>query len=185
MIGDKKRRVFIAINLPDSVKKYLGKISGKFTLPGMKVVKADNLHLTLLFLGYISDNELLEIIAGVKKVACRSKPFEIDFKRIVAGPLGKTPRMIWVEGERSGELANLKKNLEENVGRFAQKRENRVFQPHLTLARFKEGIMKQNKFEPIEINVSVPVDAVDIMESVLKNDGVEYEVLESVELGDI
>ena len=44
-------RLFVAIDLPPEIKKELGKIC--FGLPGAKWVPADQLHLTLRFIGEV------------------------------------------------------------------------------------------------------------------------------------
>lgn len=181
----KKRRVFLAVNLPQDVKQYFQKASQKFALPEVRLTPKDNLHFTLVFLGHISDDELLEIIAKTKAVSQRHRPFEIDFTKINFGPPGKTPRMIWAEAEKNEKLALLKTELEDVLGGFIQRKENRAFRPHLTLARFPEGLLGLNNFQPFDIDLSVPIDSMEIMESVLKQNGVKYEVLESVKLGQV
>lgn len=181
----KKRRVFAAVNLPEDVKRDLQKISQKFALPEVRLTPKDNLHFTLVFLGHISDDELLEVIGKTKAVAQRYRPFEIDFTKIDFGPPGKKPRMIWAEAEKNEKLARLKTELENALAGFIQKRENRAFHPHLTLARFPEGLLEQNDFQPFDINLSAPIDAVEIMESILKRNELKYEALESVKLGPV
>lgn len=195
-----KRRVFIAINLPDNIKKRLKEFQEKHDyLPrststgvqrGLPVrwTKEPSLHLTLIFIGYVSDEQMLEICRVAREVAAEFEPFFINFKRIILGPPNKPPRMIWVEGEASEELTALKNQLQEVLlsGDTGFSRiENRPFKPHITLARIKIYQWSRLPEKPIideEFLAQVPVQSIEVMESDLKRDGAEYTILESCPL---
>ena len=57
-----RRRVFIAINLPENIKKELSDYQFKWLELPASWVKKENLHITLSFLGYLIDEELLEVL---------------------------------------------------------------------------------------------------------------------------
>jgi len=198
-----RHRIFIAINLPEKIKKELiihqEKIEKLFTSlqdesPQPKVTrwtKKDNLHITLIFLGYVSDQELLEICKITKDTALKNKPFLIKLIKIIYGPPKKMPpRMIWVEGEKSKEFSTLKDDLEKSLTTSKQVRfspEKRVFSPHITLGRIRTWEFRQIEPEERpavneEISLSFEVNSIEIMESQLKRGGSEYTVLESVAL---
>ncbi len=197
-----KRRIFIAINLPEKVKKRLKEYQEKLeyapratpageVLRGLSVrwTKAPSLHLTLIFIGYVSDEQMLEACRVAREVASGKEPFFINFKRIVLGPQGKIPRMIWLEGAVSRELNELKKKLEEAlISRDAglQKVESRVFDPHITLARVKMKQWREAQINPAEVEkkfeAQFEVNSIEVMESDLKYDGAEYATLESCPL---
>ncbi len=180
-----KRRIFIAINLPEEVRRKLVDYQQKLDNLDSNLirwVKKDNLHITLLFIGYVTDDEMYEICQLVKEVAKKHEPFIINFERIILGPPNKTPRMFWVQGERSEELGKLQGDLEEKIeqrhgGRHA-------FRPHITLARFKYPLLKflPQKVDD-EFKAQIPVETIEVMQSNLKRSGAEYSVLESVGLG--
>lgn len=185
-----KRRLFIAINLPDNVRVKLSSYRDKwYDLDAKSInwVRKDNLHITLVFLGYMGDDEMYGICQIIKDVAKRHEAFSIKLERIIVGPPKATPRMLWVEGKESKELAQLQKDLEESIaGRTYYKKEGRAYSPHITLARFKYEVAKKVKEMP-EINellkIEIPVESIDLMQSNLQRTGPEYVVLESVELG--
>lgn len=185
-----KRRIFIAINLPQDVKKKLLDFGEKWEYLPVRWTKKDSLHLTLVFIGYVSDEEVYEICKITKEVAQKYEPFFINFERILYGPPGKPPRMIWLKGRASEELSKIKQELEnaltssEKVAPF--KIERRPFSPHITLARMKMGEWHQlDELPRIEqdFKQSVPVASLDVMESDLKRDGAEYTILELCPLG--
>jgi 2'-5' RNA ligase len=193
----KKHRVFIAINLPTGLKRRLASLREKW--PGLPVrwIKEANLHLTLIFIGYVNDDEVAEICRIAGKAAKKYPPFELKFNRVVYGPLSaKTmegqpdsrTRMIWLEGEKSEVLARLKDDLENSLLESRRsgfyRKEDRQFRPHLTLARMKD---EWRDYAPkpeinLEFKETVPVETIDVMESELRSGGAEYAVLESAQL---
>ncbi len=196
-----KHRVFIAVNLQESVKKRLTEYQQRFNylLARQSPAKRDgggparwtkepSLHLTLVFIGYVSDEQMLEICRAARKVAAKFEPFFIDFKKIILGPPDKPPRMIWLEGETSKELGDIKSELENallNCNSGFNHREKRLLRPHITLARIKMEQWRRMESVPKideEFQAQVPVENIEVMESDLKRDGAEYAVLESCAL---
>lgn len=183
---EKKHRVFIAINLPEHIKKELSKYSERWLELPAKWTAQDNLHITLEFLGDLTDQEIADACQIVKEVSERNKVFSINLNKIIYGPPKKMPpRMVWAEGEKSEELYDLRKDLQEElVEKINFRPEARGFVPHITLARISEWEFK--KFDPEErpevnedIDLVFSVDSVDVMESVLRRGGPQYTILES------
>jgi len=179
-------RVFIAINLPENIKKELISYQEKWPELPVRWTKRENIHITLVFLGSVSDEDILEICKIAREVAERHSAFPINFKRICYGPPGKMPpRMVWAEGEKSRDLGGLQQDLENSISNInIGKSEKREYAPHLTLGRIKEWEFK--KIEPeerpeidFEINLSFEVNSIEVMESELRKGGPEYTILES------
>ncbi len=222
-----KRRVFIAINLPEKIKKKLVEYRERYDIllasqsllarqslgvgggGGWPVrwTKKNSLHLTLIFIGYVSNEQALEICRVVRGVTEKAEPFMIRFKKIIpgparnasqasscvaGGPVGKSPRMIWVEGEKSNELVDLKNQLEDallNVDSGLSRKDYKSFTPHMTLARVNQtnkSLPENFDWASIEepFNFQVSVQSIEVMESDLRSDGAEYAVLESCPLGE-
>ncbi|MBU4298946.1 RNA 2',3'-cyclic phosphodiesterase [Patescibacteria group bacterium] len=179
-----RHRIFIAINFPEEIKKEFLSEQGKWPELPVKWVKPENLHLTLVFLGYLSDKELLDILKIVREAAKKHNPFLINLTKVCYGPPKKMPpRMVWVEGEKSDELTELQKDLEKSLGVA----ETRPYAPHLTLGRIKTWDFRQIEPEERpeineELNLGLEVNSIEVMESELKRGGAEYAVLESVPL---
>jgi len=204
-----KHRIFIAINLPEDIKKRLEDYQGKWPDLPIRWTKKENLHITLVFLGYLTDDELLEICKITKEVASRHQSFSINLNKIYYGPPKKMPysetssltgrlakgenrppRMVWVQGEKSEELGKLQNDLENSLLASPTKSlesESRSYAPHITLGRIKAWEFRQ--IEPEErpevnedINLSFEVNSIEVMESELKRGGAEYSILESCSL---
>ena len=162
-----RRRIFIAINLPELVRKELAYIQTKWPELPCRWIKPENLHITLEFLGHIADQDLIEVFQRAKELAEKNKPFEARLDKVCYGPPGKMPpRMIWVTGPKIAQL---------NVS------------PHITLARIRTW--EWRKIEPEErpdiaenLDLSFEVTSFEVMESRLKKGGPEYTILESFEL---
>ena len=177
-----RHRIVIAINLPENIKKKLSEYENKWLELPCRWTKKENLHITLMFLGYLSNEELMEVLRMTREAAQKHEPFFINLKKIIYGPPKKMPpRMVWAEGEKSEELGKLQKNLENSLS------ESRPYAPHITLGRIKAWEFQ--KIEPEErpevnetINLNFEVNSIEVMESELKRTGPEYTILETCSL---
>ena len=145
------------------------------------------MHLTVVFVGYASNEETLKICQMTKKAAEQYESFNLNFQRICLGPPRKPPRLIWLEGEKNQALIALKKELEKNLVGAARnfRSEYRDLMPHITLARIKQMEWQRLQQKPeIEeaVDFNVLVNSIEVMESELKRTGPEYTVLELVQL---
>lgn len=162
-----RHRIFIAINLPESVKKDLTSLQVKWPELPCRWTKPENLHITVDFLGYVSDGELTGVLQRTEELAEIQKSFQVSLSRVCYGPPGKMPpRMVWVTGERVEQLG---------------------LTPHITLGRIRTWDWR--RIEPEErpqieedIDLSFDVSSIDVMESRLKRGGPEYIILESFPL---
>jgi len=186
-----RHRIFIAINLPEDIKKKLTDYQAKWLELPCRWTKKENLHITLMFLGYLSDEELLEVLRLTREVTQKHEPFSINLKKIIYGPPKKMPpRMVWAEGEKSEELGKLQSDLENSLLASPVKKmesESRPYAPHITLGRIKAWEFRSIEPEERpevneEINLSFEVKSIEVMESELKRGGPEYTVLESAPL---
>jgi len=186
-----KHRIFIAINLPGDIKKRLVDYQSKWPELPIRWTKKENLHITLIFIGYANDEELLEVLKITKEVTQRNNSFSINLNKIYYGPPKKMPpRMVWVEGaapEKSQEFTKLQIDLEKSLMISEEVHfspEKRAFSPHITLGRIKTWEFRQIEPEERpevneEINLSFEVNSIEVMESELKRGRSEYTILES------
>jgi RNA 2',3'-cyclic 3'-phosphodiesterase len=185
----KRHRTFIAINLPSDIKKYLARYQEKFSLLPAKWTPKDNLHITLLFLGDLTDEQLGEVCVTVKEIAKNHGTFNVVLQHVGYGPDDKIPpRMLWVSGEKSKELSLLKTDLQEVLlEKVHFVPDAKAFSPHITLARISAFAWRQiNPEERPEvaeaIDMSFTVESIEVMESELKKGGPQYVVIESHQL---
>jgi len=183
---EKRHKIFIAINLPNDIKKQLFSYSKKWVDLPARWVSKDNLHITLEFLGALTDKEIGEICVIVKEVTERHESFSLNLIKILYGPPNKMPpKMVWAEGEKSKELAMLRQDLENSLTeKVAFVPENRSFAPHITLARINAWEFRS--IEPEErpeinenIDLAFTVESIQVMESEMRKGGPVYTILES------
>jgi 2'-5' RNA ligase len=188
---EKRHRVFIAINLPNEIKKELFLYSEKYPDLPAKWVNKDNLHITLEFLGDLTDVEIADACKIVKDVAKNHNSFPINLSKVLYGPPRKNPpKLVWVEGDKSEELINLKNDLQESlVEKIHFRPEGKGFITHITLARILETeFRKFDLDERPEIDENIDLlfsaESIEVMESELKRGGPQYTILESHILGE-
>jgi 2'-5' RNA ligase len=183
-----KKRLFIAINLPEEIKDKIGEMVEKIRyelVEDVRFLDRENWHITVTFLGYQGDEFIDPILGAIKHTAKNLKQLEIKLANIDYGPKGKTPRMIWLNADvkTSKNLAVLKENLENNLidRGVVFKKEYRQMNAHITLARFKRARARK-KLPDIktDLNLNFQPESLDLMESHLSRSGAEYIILQAV-----
>ena len=191
-----KQRIFIAVQIPDSLKnilekeleKRLNKKSENSSRKNLiRFIKKENWHITVSFLGYLSSEEIEIIKKIITEETIGINPFYLQPDKIIWAPHGSIKRMIWLDFKKSPEFEKLKNNIENAIISWQKenyfnnfKREQRQNNVHLTLAKFEPRIFKniQKTIPPQGIFLKekgdLEVKNVDIMESNLSNTGAEY-----------
>jgi 2'-5' RNA ligase len=175
-------RVFVAIELPSELKEKIYAFSQKITKRlQVKQVEEENLHLTLVFLGEISEKEL-DI---VKNILSKIKVGEIKLKlqELQVIPSKTKPLIIWIKvGGQTGKLFSLYKQTVDNLLNqgFVLKKDNLDFRPHITIARVKGGGVRSLENEHLE--GSFIADKVAIFESKLTPEGSIYSKIGEFEI---
>ncbi len=183
-----KKRLFLAINLPESVKKELDGAVAKAQEaldPSIRFVDRENWHLTVIFLGAQSDEDVTAINQALLEVGSEFEPPVVRLEKVTYGPVGRTPRMVWLVADRESSQriaaikAALEKSLHEKGIRFDQ--EHHLFTGHITLARF--NAVNRETLPELSIPFSRMFEAktIELMESSPKKSGMEYEPLSSVD----
>jgi len=126
-------RLFIAVDLPDTIKKNLEAMF--FGIPGARWVASDQIHLTVRFIGDV-DGALFHDIKNVLE-EISIQPFDLHMKGMGHFPQRGTPRVIWAGIERSEPLQLLRKKIDTALLKIRVEPEKRKFSPHITIARLK------------------------------------------------
>lgn len=178
-----RRRVFAGVQIPEYVKTHIEKKMEPFRSLPVFWSSADNIHLTLVFLGYIEDDRLSEVCAAISKTVSSFDSFEIVLDRIEVAPDAEHPRTIWTSGEPSSALRDLKQAIEKSLGMFAN--EYKEFRPHVTLGRIRAGKWKLLETPPRiqeSVRLVVPVSSITVFESLIEEGKRKYLPLEECEL---
>jgi len=182
-------RLFLAIPLPLDLAARAFEIL-PITLPALRRVKAENLHITLAFLGHTPDENLDDVAAAAREGALPVSPFRLSFDRAGRFPDRGRPRVVWLgiaEGEASVvELgAGVYAGLRSRGLRF----DDRPLAPHLTLARVAEdaSLAEAKTVGAAVETMPVPslhfdVTEIAVVQSVLSPKGPRYTALATVPL---
>jgi 2'-5' RNA ligase len=177
-------RCFVAIECGDpEVVKGIGYVQGLLGGTGsdMKPVEAENIHLTLKFLGEIEQHTMDEV-AGIVQ-GMRFDPFRFKVEEVGVFPNMGRPSTIWA-GITDGvsDLAMVFEELDVKLSKLGFERERRRFQPHLTICRVRSSKNKDRLVEELlqvkdYVFGEVSVDRVVLKKSVLTKSGPIYTTL--------
>lgn len=102
----------------------------------LKIIKPENIHITLNFLGNIS-SDLINKISN-KLLEITFIPFYAELKGIGVFPKISRPRIIWVGiAKGSEEMKKIFNQITQLLKKFGFSFDYRGFSPHLTIARVK------------------------------------------------
>jgi len=111
-----------------------------------KMVKPDNIHITMRFLGNITPPMVDKIFEEMKKVQFIS--FDVKIQSIGVFPHLRYPRVVWVGiTEGADQLRSISSQLDPRLRKLGFAPDSKGFSPHLTIARVKSG---RNKAELVE-----------------------------------
>ena len=133
-------RTFICIELPDSIKQKMELLENQLRGVDAQVswVKPSNVHLTLKFLGAVSSHKIEPVSQATVRASRDTAAFEVEVAGAGCFPSPRSPRVLWVGlGGVPDPLANLYKDLEEELAALGFQREKRRFAPHLTIGRLR------------------------------------------------
>ena len=124
-------RLFVALEIPDELRARLGALAAG--VDGARWVAAENLHVTLRFIGEIDDAAARDIAMDLS--AIRAPMFDLTLVGAGHFESGRRVRQLWVGVERNSALVALRDKVESVLVRAGLAPEGRRFQPHVTLAR--------------------------------------------------
>ncbi|QOJ78264.1 RNA 2',3'-cyclic phosphodiesterase [Infirmifilum lucidum] len=132
-------RVFVAVKVdrPEVVAK-IKVFQEELERAGLKAkfVEAENLHITLQFIGEIPQEKVQSIKVKLREV--RASPFVMELEGVGAFPSLKNPRVVWIGVKRGAEeLSQLAHKVSQAILATGVRVEREEFIPHLTIARVK------------------------------------------------
>jgi 2'-5' RNA ligase len=142
-------------------------------------VGAENVHLTLKFLGDVDEALLADLKAALAAVAASAGPFALSLKGGGCFPNARAPRVIWIGlAEGAEEASALAAAVERALEPLGFVREKRPFRPHLTIGRVKDvQQLKEYDVPP------ATAEAVALIKSTLTPEGSIYQEIGRFRLG--
>ncbi|MBQ1251538.1 MAG: RNA 2',3'-cyclic phosphodiesterase [Firmicutes bacterium] len=178
-------RAFVAIPIPEAVKDEIRAFyRGIGSVRGVKTVVPENLHITLDFLGDISQREADAFSANLQRLAGKIRPFTVRICGVGAFPSRKDPKILWLGMKNSRPLNELAVKVKAAVDSMDDKK----FSPHLTVGRVKYRSDDQKEYfdrffaqDHKEFGV-INVDHIHLMKSDLSGKDPVYTVIRDFKL---
>ncbi len=189
-------RAFIAIDLSPDILSRIDEVSSNLKermgkLP-VRWVPAENVHLTLKFLGDVSTTYVGHLEEIIRHSAMSHECFEMSVGSLGVFPNPRRPRVIWLGVEAPPTLMTIQRNIDQETNRLGYETKNQAFSPHLTIGRVSRGadyrelkeISDILDTETVGFLGATRVEQINLYRSDLKPTGAEYTRIVSVALLD-
>ena len=187
MIGNDRKRLFMALNLSAKIKEKLTAFLEDLARynRGVKWVNPEGLHLTLHFLGYLDEKKTEEVKGMMQSLSGKFGQMNFSLKRLDAFPNLIRPRIIFLEAKQTGDQSVF--DLQELLGLELIKLkidiDDRPWRSHLTLGRVKVPdtnlkLPRESGILPLDFKVST----FELMKSELTPAGARYKEVASFKL---
>lgn len=186
-------RAFIAVELSEEVKTELVRLQTvlkRSVCCPVRWVVPENTHLTLCFLGEINQTQIEAVQGVVAEIGTRFAPLRMEMAQPGAFPNLAQPQTLWIGlGGEQKALSRLQHCLEVALQVVGYKADDRLFSPHLTVARVQSEAAPDvrrdlgealRNFEVAPMGVAVT--ELCLMKSVLRPTGAVYTCLDRVKL---
>lgn len=180
-------RAFLAVELSDAAREQARaaiEALARLEPPRVRWTPAENLHLTLKFLGGIDPDAVPALLRHGASRLARLESFRVTLSGVGAFPNARRARVLWLGvTEGASRLARLARKLDAAAARVGVERERRPYRGHLTLGRLREPAPV-----PLERVHTMPgepfaVSEVVLFESRLASAGATYVPLARLPLG--
>jgi RNA 2',3'-cyclic 3'-phosphodiesterase len=177
------KRLFVAVDVDESTREAIATMAatlGATIARGSSLIRVtwvhpDRLHLTVEFLGDVNPAAEQRVRLALDE-PIPVAPFTLRFDGLGCFPTAGSPRVLWlgiadgVEG-----LRRIHEELRRRLGDLAKPEQE--FNPHLTLARFRDRVPRQRLKETVAMRMCAgpcTIDRVTLYESRLSPGGPTY-----------
>lgn len=183
------KRIFIGIKI-ETDKDFLKLASAiKDELSGeyIKWTDPSNIHVTLAFLGDTPEEKIKLTDSMLRDKCSGSGRFEIVLRAFGVFKNLRDAKIIWAGLDQSEKLNALQASIIEGLKMAEITVDDKPFSPHLTIGRIKHISDKDKlkvlllKYHSTEIQ-RVPVSEVTLFESILRQEGPQYNTLATYQL---
>jgi len=183
-------RLFLAIELPPSLIAEIGAATEalRAAAPDIAWVPPDKQHLTLKFLGGVTEERLEHVVALADRVGQQHRAFSMQLGGLGAFPNFRRARVVWIGVEHEARLELLHHDLELAGETEGFEIEGRAFRPHVTLARVRTPLELETArhlaraARRIDFSATVEVREITLFESTLAQSGATYRRVHAAQL---
>ena len=175
-------RCFIALEVAQGVKIQCQSLISTLKSLGFhaKWVEEENLHITMFFLGDISNNQIEKTSDMLKEI--HVKPFHLFINKLGYFQKLSKPTTIWLGLKKSDSLEQLHSTMKMKLKGIYHRTFGNKFIPHLTLGRLKSfPVDWKDKIKTINVEMVKLGDIIlSLKSSTLTKTGPIYNALETV-----
>ena len=164
-MSDKLIRVFIAIDVPDSIRNVANVLKSKMDEKNnpVKWVRTENIHITLRFIGSTIAKEVEKLNTLLSVLTTRYSEFPLVASGTGCFPKIERPRVLWLGvGGSVSVLNRIIQEISEEMAIIGYPIEATEYYPHITIGRIRYpqkvtpniGSFLSADYPPVEINVS-------------------------------
>ncbi|MEE8320863.1 MAG: RNA 2',3'-cyclic phosphodiesterase [Gammaproteobacteria bacterium] len=169
------KRLFFALWPDHETRERIAAVSKMLPEKCGRRVPAANLHITLVFLGNIDEQQCRDVQQAASEISSRSFTLKLDR----AGKWSRS-KVIWLAHTTiPEELTSLVAELNESAINCRIQIENRPYRPHVTLARKVRGPVPPLDIEPFEWAIK----SFALVQSETLPQGAQYAVIQNWPLG--
>jgi len=163
-------RLFFALWPDNKTQSSLYHVARQFKNEKVRLVKESNLHITLEFLGEVSEYDQQQLIDQANII--KAEPFEIELSSV---GWWEKPGVLWIAPQHIPQsLTNLVESIKQIVEQQGLETDKRSYKPHVTLARK----VKQDQLPEQSIDICWQVDSFALIESKSTDTGVVYQIVQ-------
>jgi len=163
------KRLFFALWPSDKTRKQIDSFNCSISSTHLKKVKADNLHVTLVFLGNVDTESELMLRQSVSDI--KVEPFDLHFNQLAFW--SKQRILCLLTQHYDEQLLMLVNQLKRKVEQCGLKTEERPYKPHITVARKATRLTDTKAF-----SIEWSAQSYCLVESCSTEDGVRYQVIQ-------
>lgn len=131
-------RAFVAIEIPEEIRNRIAGLIQALqpAAPKVRWARAGGMHITLKFLGEISEQQVEEIKTQLASVQSAT-PLHLQIQGAGYFPNERSPRVLWLGVQSGAALPELASQIEKRLATLGMAKEDRPFSAHLTLGRLQ------------------------------------------------
>ena len=152
-MSDRDVRAFVALELEPAVRERLARAVAEAAvgIPGLRLVAADNIHLTLRFLGPSQLRQLQSLEPVLETAAREYPPMTARLGGAGVFPERGSPNVLWVGLRTEPDVEPLQQACERAARAAGFAAERRPFRPHVTVGRFRERLRERPALPALEL----------------------------------
>lgn len=177
----KKHRCFLALlpetSLHNQLFDYAEQLKPSCAALPLKWTRAEQYHLTVQFLGNLSDEQLIRLDRDLSSALTNNDfSFSTSISRISLFPNPESPRILAALVDPNDKLCSLHK-----LCQLPDQKPLSRYRPHITLAYYKSA-RRRYEFSPLPVNMTFIANELHLITSVLTASGPVYTELSSYPL---